>query len=222
MTYTPEHLDRWTSKDPAFGSTNNYGGDDFSDFYIAPVGYNRDNEDTPYIKCNWEVVTEAIQKVSTHDETDSYSFGHWACGWYELFLIHKDDAGALECADKWAASLADYPIADEDRLSELELEDQVETYENCLKTEWHSKVQDAIYDVMITCAHDDEADELAEALCEVNESMIDEAFWEASQYAWYDSGEGQWCRVDDVPVPPSLISAMLYPVDEDQLVLPVT
>lgn len=55
MNYQPEHLNRWTSADPAFGSTDNYAGDDLSAFYVAPISMGRDTEDALTLS-NWRVI----------------------------------------------------------------------------------------------------------------------------------------------------------------------
>ena len=120
-TYQPEHLERWSADGPtAFDSAANYAGADLSDFYVAPVSITRDSQ--LLARCNWEVVTAQLASLASHEETGVASMGHWACGWYEIFLIHKDDAPALQAADEWACALADYPVADELRWSEMEWE----------------------------------------------------------------------------------------------------
>lgn len=117
--FTPEHLERWTPDGPtAFDSAANYAGADLSDFYVAPVSVTRDSKLLE--RSNWEVVTKELYELSEHDETGSVSMGHWACGWYEIFLIHKDDAPALKVADEWVCALESYPVADESHWSEME------------------------------------------------------------------------------------------------------
>jgi len=222
-TYRPEHLDRWNTKDPAFGSTNNYAGADMSAFYVAPVGRNRDNEKEPRTACNWQTVTAEIEAVSQHDETEAHCFGHWACGWYELFLIHENDIEALKVADKWAESLADYPIANEDLLSELEIEDQCTTYANCgIRQQWHERVCVAVFDRLEMDYDVETAEEMAADITEREgaEEIMDQAFWESSCDEWYDCGDGQWCRVDDVSTVLA-VSMLLFPVDPDQQTLPI-
>ena len=119
LAYQPEHLDRWTADGPtAFDSAANYAGADLSAYFVAPVSITRDSQTLE--RSNWEVVTDELCELSEHDETGSVSMGHWACGWYEIFLIHESDAPALQAADRWACALADYPVADEEHHSQLE------------------------------------------------------------------------------------------------------
>jgi hypothetical protein len=141
--YTPENLERWSSADPAFGSTGNYCGADLSAFYIAPISNGRDTSDAITLS-NWRVISAELERLAQHDESGAHSFGHWACGWYELWLIHESDAAALRCADQWAASLADYCVADESDWSELESEHEAEAWENWAMAEWRGVVERAL------------------------------------------------------------------------------
>lgn len=132
--YEPEHLERWSADGPtAFDSAANYAGADLSAFYVAPVSVTRDS--LLLERVNWQVVTADLEKVSQHDDTGIVSMGHWACGWYEIFLIHADDVAALQAADEWACSLADYPVADESAWSEAEWEAVAEYWERCSVSE---------------------------------------------------------------------------------------
>lgn len=128
--YEPEHLERWSADGPTpFDSAANYAGADLSAFYIAPVSVTRDS--LLLERVNWQVVTADLERISQHDETGSHCMGHWACGWYEIFLIHADDAAALQAADEWACSLAEYPVADESAWSEAEWEAVTDYWERC-------------------------------------------------------------------------------------------
>ena len=126
--YEPEHLDRWTADGPtAFDSATNYAGADLSAFFVAPVSITRDSQTLE--RSNWEVVTGNLESLSVHDETGPVSMGHWACGWYEIFLIHESDTQALKAADRWACALADYPVADDEHHSKLEWDAVAEYWE---------------------------------------------------------------------------------------------
>lgn len=45
---------------------------------------------------------------------------HWAVGWVEWVAIHESDTPALAQADKLLDDLDDYPVLDEENLSDLE------------------------------------------------------------------------------------------------------
>lgn len=151
--YEPEHLELWSADGPtSFDSAANYAGADLSDFYVAPVSINRDSELLD--RSNWEVVTKDLCERSEHDETGEARLGHWACGWYELFLIHKDDAPALKAADEWACALESYPVADEAHWSELEWDAVAEYWERSSLRERIEAL--ARFDVSIFAARRDE------------------------------------------------------------------
>lgn len=62
--------------------------------------------------------------------------GHWACGWVEYLLVRADAPDEiLEAAGEIVCSLADYPVLDEEDLSEREVE-AVMTYWRGLPNKW--------------------------------------------------------------------------------------
>lgn len=56
-------------------------------------------------------------------------FNHWAVGWTEAILIRPDAAEKIAEAERITAKLEDYPVVDEDDLSELEWDEMCETWE---------------------------------------------------------------------------------------------
>jgi len=141
--FTPENLERWTSQDPAFGSTDNYIGADLSEFYLAPVSVTRDTSDSVSLS-NWQVITAELASLARHDDTGIARMGHWACGWYEIFLIHATDRECLERADEWAADLESYPVADESHLSELEYQEEEEAWERYGEEDWRNAIANVL------------------------------------------------------------------------------
>lgn len=134
MPYEPQNLRRWTYDGPtAFDSASNYAGPDLTHLWIGPVSQTRDSG--PLDRSNFAVVSKELEKIGDdwdreHDwdgEGDPavaiHRFGHWGPGWYEIILIRADCESALRRADEWVASLADYPVADEIHLSEIEFEE---------------------------------------------------------------------------------------------------
>jgi hypothetical protein len=163
MTYQPENLDRWTSADPAFGSTDNYAGDDLSAFYVAPISMGRDTEDALTLS-NWRVIGAELASKAEHPESGEHEFGHWAAGWYRLWLIHESDSEALQCADDWAAALAGYPVANEEDMSELETEAESEAWDTWAGREWRDLLEKALQEFAPDAAGPYWADELLETL----------------------------------------------------------
>lgn len=162
--YVPEHLEPWSEDGPtAFDSAANYAGADLTGFYLAPVSINRDTQDAITLS-NWRVVTADLEKLTQHDESGIHRFGHWGCGWYELFLIHATDEAALRAADQWAASLADYCVADEADLSEVEHEAEGEEWESWALSEWRDHVAKALSELAPPDADCYWADEAMDAI----------------------------------------------------------
>jgi hypothetical protein len=145
MKYTPEHLERWAAGAGASGwdSAANYSGEDLSGCYVAPIHRTRDTEDALTLS-NFRVIEAELDQLVGHEESGLVRIGHWACGWFEIYLIHESDSAALECADQWACSLADYPVAREDDLSELEVEHESEAWDAYGSRQWADALTDAL------------------------------------------------------------------------------
>jgi hypothetical protein len=143
--FTPENLKRW---EPGVGASSwdsaaNYVGADLSAFYLAPIHKTRDTADSVSLS-NWRVICAELDKLAQHEETGEATISHWACGWFTVYLVHETDTAALRCADEWATSLADYPVADESDLSELEQEEEQEAWDSYGCREWREALTAAL------------------------------------------------------------------------------
>jgi len=98
-------------------------------FYIAPCSQSRDSSILE--KVNFETMGGRVLAASQHDETEIHRFGHWACGWYEMLLIHPDDIPALIVAAELSAALADYPSLNDEAYSMAEIEAAAEYWSRC-------------------------------------------------------------------------------------------
>lgn len=56
---------------------------------------------------------------------------HWACGWVEWIAIHESNTEALRIASEINAKLENYPVLDENHLSEREGEEADRVWSNC-------------------------------------------------------------------------------------------
>lgn len=89
------------------------------DWYILPIQTSRDAD--ALARSNWRTV---LADLGGESETlEVHRWRHWACGWYELAIIHPDRASE---AHAWQKALNDYPVADDMDYSELEAEDEAE------------------------------------------------------------------------------------------------
>jgi hypothetical protein len=108
---------KWTRPD-------NYIGAEWGGYYAAPVGQSRESDTVE--RSNWEAQCERIPESDT---VIIVRENHWAVGWVEWLAIHESDTVALAEAEAIGEELEDYPILDEDRWSELELEENPEEEE---------------------------------------------------------------------------------------------
>ena len=96
----------------SFDSKANFPGntESIDNWYVAPVIKTRDSK--IFDEVNFEAVLELLGGES--EKVEIHSFRHWACGWYELILVHPDLKTDLETIEK---SLDNYPLLDEDEYS---------------------------------------------------------------------------------------------------------
>lgn len=97
----------------------NYSGETWEGWAVAPVGRSRDSDTVE--KSNFRV---ALQRL-THGNDDGETVvvvreSHWAVGWIEWIAIDPRDRDAMMEAETIATELEDYPVLDEDDVSELE------------------------------------------------------------------------------------------------------
>lgn len=102
---------------PSQFDTAGLGLEDRQDWLVVNVFQNRDSGCLD--RCNFECAKEAIEAVAGDDESvEVHRFGHWANGWFEIILVRPGTKAALE-AEEIEAALADYPILNEERHSEM-------------------------------------------------------------------------------------------------------
>ena len=111
MNYQPQYLKRWTE-------APNYLGIDLTDYYVVAV----ESEQSDSVDMsNYRVWNRLFPDLEQH------SFGGWIH--FKALMIHKDSL-LLEAIDEKKKSLEDYPILDEQDLSDLESEQWYEYWSN--------------------------------------------------------------------------------------------
>lgn len=58
---------------------------------------------------------------------ETHRIGHWGVGWYEIIFVAPDDV-SIAAAGGIVASLADYPVLDEEDCGAREYENQIESW----------------------------------------------------------------------------------------------
>lgn len=82
-----------------------------------------------------EIITEsnfkaALASLGGESETvEVHSFGHWACGWFEIIIVDPSDDAAMTALGEVVCALENYPILDEHDVSERESEAACEAWE---------------------------------------------------------------------------------------------
>jgi len=101
-------LERWVR-------AANYCGDDFSDYYVV-CGQHRDSN---YMdQSNFIVATKRLGGEND-PEVIIASSSHWAVGWVENLMVHKDAEEKVMIATDIVNDIACYPILDEDHYDDM-------------------------------------------------------------------------------------------------------
>jgi hypothetical protein len=94
------------------------GLSDRQDWLVLPCSRTRDSEALD--RANFDAALESLGGWS--DTVETHRFGHWGPGWFGLILV-KPGTEAERIAREIESALADYPVLDDERLSEYERDD---------------------------------------------------------------------------------------------------
>ncbi len=118
---------------------------DRQDWLVVPHGLNRDSP--LWQESNWHA---ALALLGGESETlEVHRFNHWACGWFEVMLLHPSREADLALVD-----VDDYPLLDEDDLSDR----QWQAYTECFNA------RDMVRELRRVHGLSDRAEELLTAL----------------------------------------------------------
>ena len=128
----------------AFDSRSNYvNHSKISREHWYVLGFMHSRDTDMIHESNWQ----AIQDILKPDKTagvEIHRFNHWGCGWYELILIHPWNKKAIEQAEDIEYQLNNYPVLDENDLSEREMEDQDQAWQNRIEHEFREALNEAL------------------------------------------------------------------------------
>ena len=106
-------------------SSNYMGQTEFNNFYTL-ITQNRDSNTVT--RSNFISALEVLGGES--ENVEIHRFGHWACGWWELIAVKKGTK-EFKKAEKIESDLADYPVVNEEHLSELEFNEASDYWASC-------------------------------------------------------------------------------------------
>lgn len=95
---------------------SNYIGENYSDYYIL---YSHHRDSNILNNSNYDTLQKIFINLPGVIEV---SANHWAVGWVESILIHEDAKETIEKGNEYLDKLSDYPVLDEDDLSNREYE----------------------------------------------------------------------------------------------------
>lgn len=106
---------------------SNYVGTNFSDYFVL-LSRHRDSD--VLTNCNFEVALEQLGGESDNDGVIVEHAGHWAVGWVESILIHKDSP-MVKLGNDIKKRLDDYPVLDDSAFSDAEEQERNDTWDSC-------------------------------------------------------------------------------------------
>jgi hypothetical protein len=106
---------------------------DMDDWLVLDISHHRDSD--CLTESNWHVALERLggEDYDTVDETGDVrvvEFGHWVCGWIQHIFV-RPNTPAHETALALEAELANYPVLDEDDLSQREYDEADFVWKQC-------------------------------------------------------------------------------------------
>lgn len=114
---------------PTAFDSRGLGLSDQQNWLLAPCGVNRDSD--ALTRSNFRCCLAALGGES--ETVEIHRFGHWGAGWFEVILIDPVDAARVKVAEGIEASLADYPVLDEQDFGEEETQEANEVWARCYR-----------------------------------------------------------------------------------------
>lgn len=134
---------------------------------VLPVMQTRDSELLE--RCNFESALKTLGGESPNVQV--HRFNHWGPGWFEIIIINPKRKDKVTIAEEIESALADYPILDDSKYSEMK--------SNAIADHWESSGYDEVKDLI------KERLELEET--EIDKEKIHRAISDHSRYEVIDS-----------------------------------
>ena len=122
MSFSGIELTRYSNWAPTAMDPRGLGCDEYQDWYVAPVSVTRDDEAHSFAACNFDAMENLLMALDPEAaDHRRFSFNHWACGYFDILLV-RAGSPCYDEAQRIACALADYPIIDDELLSQREHE----------------------------------------------------------------------------------------------------
>ena len=180
--------------------------EDQEDWLVAPVSRNRDSQ--PLEESNFKYVEDLLEELEIEFQT--HRFGHWANGWFEVILVDPDHELAEGTLEEIQRSLDDYPILNEDDLSEREYKAAEDSWLYWGFGEAKEAVQE---DLPVGLDEDFEEDEDQYLIDRgIVPEVFEDSLWEVTDFE--TTGEGPAFLTPDTKRLFELHPELLWPADE--------
>jgi len=118
-------MQRYKEFSPTPFDAKGLGLPDQGNWLVVPCSRTRDS--VPFEESNFAAALEMLGGES--DTVEVHRFGHWGPGWFEIIIVDPDSPAATIAGDI-ETRLGDYPVLDDDDLSEREAEEAGESWDS--------------------------------------------------------------------------------------------
>lgn len=118
--FRPTGFDHHYNIDHAVGAPREH-------WIVMPTAQNRDSH--AFERANFDATVKTLGGES--ETVEIHRFGHWACGWFEIIIVDPDSPQATTAAEI-ACALGDYPVVDDELLSQYESDEIEQEWACCL------------------------------------------------------------------------------------------
>ena len=111
--------------------------EDRQEWLVVRVSRNRDSD--CIAESNFHSFLEGLGGES--DDVEVHRFGHWGPGWYEIIIINPKASAIVALAQEMEDALEDYPVLDEQDLSERESKAEQEAWDSWARRDFSSDLK---------------------------------------------------------------------------------
>jgi hypothetical protein len=135
--------------------------DERDDWLVLPISQTRDSG--PFEQANFQA---ALNMLGGEGEpVEVHRYGHWGPGWFEIIIVDPNSPEAATANDI-EASLENYPVLDDELLSQMEYDD--------MRDSWQGYGEFDFRDQLVREA--DLSDDAADALMDVDADVVFDVF----------------------------------------------